>query len=231
MFLVDTPTFTTAPSGRLVFTFSPPVSGFSFLIRNLNNQPFFNGTITVTSDSENITATVPAQADGDINFVGWFQAERTVTSVSLAPLRIKQSSPSVGLGLELALDELRVYTPRAPSISFSLDHCETANASYPNGSALAATFIAAAVDAGFVASLQNFDTQAAPSSAPSSILFPAGSAFNGSVDVSIVNATLESRTCKSLCAVRVACLRRRKRTDTGISRHELRTTFSLVCTA
>jgi hypothetical protein len=46
-----------------------------------------------------------------------------------------------------------------------------------------------------VASLQDFDSSTASSTVPNFISFPTGSAFNGSVSVSVVNGTLSSQTC------------------------------------
>jgi hypothetical protein len=83
-------------------------------------------------------------------------------------------------------------------VSFSLDHCNTASPLYPNGAALTTSFMALADAAQLRASHQNFDTNAAATVAPNTILFPAGSPFNGTVNISVVNGTLTSQTCTLL---------------------------------
>lgn len=199
---VNTQNSIRATYGSLLLTFSPPVNGFSFLVRNLNAQAYSNRSkITVTTATGNVTHSVPFQENGDINFVGWFQNDSSITSVALSPLTFRFSGSQFYI-MGIALDELRVYTrnPPAPSISFSLDHCETPHPVYPNGSALASSFIASTAEAGLIASLQNFDSETASSQVPSSIFFPAGSAFTGSVDISVVNATVTDRTCKPATA-------------------------------
>jgi hypothetical protein len=198
-FVATTQTFTSASFtyGSLVFSFSPPVSGFSFMVRNFNAQEYSNASkITVTTAAGIVIHSALAQTDGDINFIGWFQNGSSITSVALSPLAFRFHSTRQ-FNLNMALDELRVYTHNAPapSISFSLDHCETQNPVYPNGSALSAVFIASTVEAGLVTSLQNFDSEPPSSTAPNSIMFPTGSAFNGSVSISVVNGTLTSQTC------------------------------------
>jgi hypothetical protein len=75
---------------------------------------------------------------------------------------------------------------------------------YPNGAALSAAFIASTADAGLTASLQNFDSETASSPVANAILFPTGSAFNGSVDISAVNTTLVWRQCKPAAVAAVA---------------------------
>jgi len=99
-----------AAFGSLVFTFSPPVSGFSFLVRGFNAQSSsIDGKIAVTTASGNVTTSVLTQTDGDINFIGWFQAGSSVISVAMSPLTFKFGS-STSFTLSMALDELRVYT-------------------------------------------------------------------------------------------------------------------------
>jgi hypothetical protein len=198
-FVAAAQTFTSASFayGSLVFTFSPPVSGFSFLVRNFNAQEYSNASkITVTTAAGIVIHSALAQTDGDINFIGWFQNGSSITSVALSPLAFRFHSTRQ-FNLNMALDELRVYTRNAPapSISFSLDHCDTQNPVYPNGTALSAVFIASTIEAGLVASLQDFDSQPASSNAPNSISFPTGSAFNGTVGISVVDGTLISQTC------------------------------------
>ena len=78
-----------------------------------------------------------------------------------------------------------------PNISFSRDACTTTSPVYANADALSAAFIAAAG----AASYQNFDTQNASATLPNVISFPTGSAYNGTMRVSAVNATLISQTC------------------------------------
>jgi hypothetical protein len=183
--------------GSLVLTFSPPVSGFSFLVRNFNVQSYSNNSkITVMTASGNVIHSVPYQDNGDINFVGYFQNDSSISSVALSPLSFQFSGVEL-YATAMALDELKVYTRNAPapSIAFSLDNCETPNPVYPNGTALVSSFIASALEAGLVASLQNFDSETPSSTASSSISFPTGSAFNGSVSISVVNGTLSSQTC------------------------------------
>ena len=114
-----------ATFGSLTLTFSPPVSGFSFLARNFNAQPFTNSSrITVSTTTGNVSTPVLTQTDGDINFVGWFEAGSSVTSVTLAPLAFKFSSSKL-FSLEMALDELRVYTQcsACPSGSYVASAC------------------------------------------------------------------------------------------------------------
>jgi hypothetical protein len=210
---VDTQNSIRATYGSLVLTFSPPVNGFSFLVRNLNAQTYSNRSqITVTTVTGSVTHSMPLQNTGDINFVGWFQNDSSITSVSLSPMTFKFSGGEFYI-MAIALDELRVYTRNAPapSIAFSLDNCETPNPAYPNGTALASSFIASTVAAGLVASLQNFDSATASSTVPNSISFPTGSAFNGSVGISVVNGTLTSQTCTlflSCSNCQLACNRR-----------------------
>jgi hypothetical protein len=96
--------------GSLVFTFSPPVSGFSFLTRNFNAQMDFNNSmIIVTTDSGRVTYSVQPQTDGDINFIGWFQQNASVTSVTLTPMAYKFGSSSQ-FAQQMTIDELRVFT-------------------------------------------------------------------------------------------------------------------------
>jgi len=198
--VISTPNPVGATFGSLVFTFSPPVNGFSFLLRNFNAQSNSNRSqISVTTGSGNVTLPVPIQTDGDVNFVGWYQANSSVSSVALSPLTY--NFPASQYGLAMALDELRVYTQSPPSnFFFSLDNCATDAPLYPNGAAMESSFIAATLRAGFVASLQTFDSEIAGTNAPSFISFPTGSAFNGSVNITVVNATLISQTCKHICA-------------------------------
>jgi hypothetical protein len=96
--------------GSLVFTFSPPVSGFSFLVRNFNFQSYSNNSrITVTTASGSVIHSVLTQAHGDINFIGWFQNGSSITSVALSPLTLRFSLARQ-YAMAMALDELRVYT-------------------------------------------------------------------------------------------------------------------------
>ena len=203
-----------ATFGSLVFTFSPPVNGFSFLLRNLNAHEYSNNSrITVTTASGSIIHSVPIQVNGDINFIGWFQNDNTITSVALSPVTFRYAD--VYFVMAVALDELRVYTRQqpVPSIAFSLDNCETPNPVYPNCTALSAVFLASTLEAGLVASLQNFDSQIASSTVPNSIFFPTGSVFNGTVDISVVNGTLTSQTCAYLLMLELPARLQQMRTQ------------------
>ena len=107
--------------GSLVFTFSPPVNGFSFLVRGFNAQSSSNaGKIVVTTTtSGNVTKSAPNQDDGDINFIGYFQNDAGITSVAISPLTFQFSSGDSFI-LNMALDELRVYTREVISAPSSL---------------------------------------------------------------------------------------------------------------
>lgn len=111
-----------------------------------------------------------------------------------------------------------------PSISFSRDICLTTGPDYPNGANLSTRFIASTVAYSCTASYQNFDmySNIIGSIAPYSIVFPNGSAYGGSINVSCINATIyqtcklrgtilvNARQTKPMSANRVMILHRRK---------------------
>ena len=115
-----------ATYGSLLLTFSPPVNGFSFLVRNLNAQAYSNRSkITVTTATGNVTHSVPFQENGDINFVSWFQNDSSITSVALSPLTFKFSGIEY-YTMAIALDELRVYTRNTTEEPISTTPSDTA---------------------------------------------------------------------------------------------------------
>lgn len=85
-----------------------------------------------------------------------------------------------------------------PNISLSRDECTTTGPVYPNGVNLSTRFIASTVASSCIASYQNFDmySNIVGELAPYSIVFPNGSAFGGSINVSCINTTIH-QTCKS----------------------------------
>jgi hypothetical protein len=97
--------------GTMSFLFSAPVNGFSFLMRQLNYQFHTNISLvlTVTTLTANVTYAVDAQLTPDINFIGWFQPNSTVVSVSIFPLTYRWSSTAMH-NAQISLDDFRVYS-------------------------------------------------------------------------------------------------------------------------
>lgn len=97
-------------SSSVTLSFSPPVNGFSLLTRNFNQEVTYNATsITVRTTSGSVTQMVETQGMADINFIGWFQPNASVLSVTFFPVSYYWDGGH-SYASSLSLDEVRVYT-------------------------------------------------------------------------------------------------------------------------